>query len=258
MDMNTASKLFFAFFTALTLLSSTNGIAQSPDWELDKMPPDLERDFALSALPPHLRDQATVYLLDPKKGYYTAKQGTNGFVTFVCRTEWEWGEYTRETFSAISFDAEGQKTLVPVLMDVAKMRATGKYSAKELQDIIVKGIKDGTYKAPGRAGVSYMLAPMMRTKPGGKEIVSIIMPHYMFYAPNVINADIGGAFDSYHPFILDGVPSLNDGHAIFNYIIVPVGEAETKRIVEENKDLLRRLEAFKGSLRVDVEAGHQH
>ena len=256
--MNTSSKLLLACFTALSLLTSAICIAQSSDWQLDKMPADLETDFALSALPAHLREQATVYLLDPKKGYYMTRKGTNGFVAFVCRTEWEWAEFDNEIYDAISFDAEGARTLAPVLMDVAQLRATGKYSAKELQDLIVKRIKDGTYKGPARSGVSYMLAPMMRTHPGTKEIASIIMPHYMFYAPNVTNTDIGGTFDSYHPFILDGVKALNDGHAIFNYIIMPVGEAETKKIVEENKDLLQRLESFKANLKVEASAGHHH
>ena len=69
------------------------------------MPADLERDFALSALPAHLRDSATVYLLDPEKGYYIARQGTNGFSTFVNRTEWEWAEFVQDDYAAISYDA---------------------------------------------------------------------------------------------------------------------------------------------------------
>src|SRR6478609_9074286 len=121
MRMKAYTKLILSI--VLILFSDFYVGAQMPDWELDKMPPDLETDFALSALPPHLRDQATVLLLDPKKGYYTARQGTNGFVTFVCRTEWERAEFVRETFSAISFDAEGAKTLVPIFMEVEKMRS---------------------------------------------------------------------------------------------------------------------------------------
>jgi hypothetical protein len=254
-----SSKLFLACFAAFQLFSFAFGFAQSPDWELDKMPPDLETDFALSALPAHLREQATVYLLDPKKGYYTARKGTNGFATFVCRTEWERVEYSKETFSAISFDAEGVKTLLPVFIDVAQMRASGKYSPKELYNIIVKRIKDGIYKAPARAGVSYMLAPMMRTHVGPKEeIVSFNMPHYMFYAPNVTNGDIGGAFNSQHPFLLDGAKDLNDGHAIFNYIIMPAGETEKNNIVAENQELLKRLVDFKASLKVEADNSHHH
>ena len=43
--------------------------------KLEKMPVDLERDYALSSLPPRLRKAATVYLLDPAKGYYVAQKG---------------------------------------------------------------------------------------------------------------------------------------------------------------------------------------
>ena len=68
---------------------------KSGDWKLEKMPADLEMEFALSALPPHLRDAATVYLLDPEKGYYIARKGTNGFCAFVDRTDWEWGEFAK-------------------------------------------------------------------------------------------------------------------------------------------------------------------
>ena len=76
------------------LLAMCNQVsAQSRDWELDKMPKDLETDFALSALPPHLRADASIYLLDPTKGYYVAKKGTNGFICFVVRTEWERAEF---------------------------------------------------------------------------------------------------------------------------------------------------------------------
>ncbi len=64
--------------------------------KLEKMPVDLETDFALSSLPPHLREQATVYLLDPAKGYYISKQGTNGFPAMVIRTEREWEAFTAD------------------------------------------------------------------------------------------------------------------------------------------------------------------
>ena len=50
------------------------------------MPRDLEIDYALSALPPHLRDGATVYVLNPKKGYEKIREGDNGFHAYVLRT----------------------------------------------------------------------------------------------------------------------------------------------------------------------------
>ena len=53
---------------------------------IEPLPRDLEIQLALSALPPHLRDNATVYVLDPAKGFELARRGTNGFHAFVART----------------------------------------------------------------------------------------------------------------------------------------------------------------------------
>ena len=44
---------------------SVIGVSARPGQAVEKMPAELETQFALSALPPALRDQATVYLLDP-------------------------------------------------------------------------------------------------------------------------------------------------------------------------------------------------
>ncbi len=238
--------------TIILLLISVSTFAQ----KLERMPADLETDFALSSLPPHLRGQATVYLLDPDKGYYISRQGTNGFTCMVVRTEWE--EYIDDTFSPLAYDAEGSKTIVPVYLDVASMRASGKYTPKLLKEVVVKRVKDGTYKAPSRPGVSYMLAPMMRSHPGpDNKIVSMIMPHYMFYAPNLSDSDIGGKVtNTPQPFVLPSDPSLGKDHQIFNYIIVQAGEAERAQIVKENGDLLKRLEAFRSNLQVNHDAGH--
>lgn len=239
--------------TIILLLISFAAFSQ----KLEKMPTDLETDFALSSLPPHLRNEATVYLLDPDKGYYIARKGTNGFTCMVIRTEWEWEEYTDDCMTALAYDEEGSKTIVQVYLDVASMRASGKYTPKELKQIIVKRVKDGTYKAPSRPGISYMLAPMMRSHPGTKEVVNMIMPHYMFYAPNLTNNDIGGKLmGTSQPFILDSEPSLGKDHQIFNYIIVKAGESEIAQIVKENAGLLKRLADFRPALALHEDTGH--
>jgi hypothetical protein len=244
------------------VLFSFQGFGQkSGDWKLEKMPADLEMEFALSALPPHLRDAATVYLLDPEKGYYIARKGTNGFCAFVDRTDWEWGEFAMDNYAAISYDAEGAKTYMPVFLDVAAMRASGKYSPSQVREIIIQGVKDGKYKSPSRTGVSYMLSPLLRTHPGTEstEMVNMVMPHYMFYAPRVDNNDIGGEWDAHSPYVINSGSNLDKEHSIFNYIIIPAGDTEKARIIEENKDLLRRLAEYKPYLKVDINAeGHHH
>src|SRR5437762_13989497 len=57
---------------------------------LERMPESLEVRFALSAAPPHLRDAATVYVLDPAKGYVLNRKGINGVSCIVVRSDWQW------------------------------------------------------------------------------------------------------------------------------------------------------------------------
>ena len=159
---------------------------------------------------------------------------------------------------------------IPVFLDVAEMRASGKYNAVQIRDIIVKRVMDGTYKAPSRTGVSYMLSPLLRTYEENR-IVNQVLPHYMFYAPRVMNADIGGIWDGHGPFAIGIgevynkehalITVLDKEHAIFNYIIIPAGETEKARIIAQNKDLLRKLAEYKPYLKVNIEqnaASHQH
>jgi len=132
---------------------------------LKKMPKDLEERYALSALPPHLRAGATVYLLDPATGYMLDRKGTKGFSCFVERTEQERADFRNDVYAAICFDAEGSEKIMPVWMDAAKMRAEGKLSPMEVKQEIARRYEDGTYRPPSRAGISYMIAPLMRTYP---------------------------------------------------------------------------------------------
>ena len=247
-------------FVVIVLVSIQSFGQKSANWRLERMPAGLEMDFALSALPAHLRDAATVYLLDPDKGYYIARQGTNGFSTFVNRTDWEWAEFVQDSYAAIGYDAEGAKTYLPVFFAVAEMRASGKYSPSQIRDTILKRVKDGTYKAPSRTGVSYMLCPLLRTHVDSTSgIVNMVMPHYMFYAPRVDNTDIGGVWDAHSPYAINSGANLDKEHSIFNYIILPAGDTEKARILEENKGLLRRLAEYQSCLRIEPDAAsHQH
>src|SRR6266699_1995778 len=61
-------------------------LGASPRNAIEPLPRDLEIQLALSALPPHLRDAATVYVLNPARGFEVARPGTNGFHAFVART----------------------------------------------------------------------------------------------------------------------------------------------------------------------------
>ena len=244
--------------TALIIaLGSTSCLAQSGSGnatravtqvELERMPESLEARFALSALPPHLRDGATTYALDPQRGYVVDRRGTNGFSCIVMRTEWSWPQlaFRDDIFVPICYDDEGSKKMLPVWMDVAKLRAQGT-GPKQVYEETMKKFHNGTYQKPARAGISYMIAPLMRTypSPDATEVVTMSMPHYMFYAPNVKDSDIGGKPGSPYPFALPQGPGPHD------VIILLVGQAEKTKILADSADLLNELCSYRKFLCLD-------
>jgi hypothetical protein len=122
------------------------------------------------------------------------------------------------------------------------MRASGKFTGAQVKDSISARFARGYYKAPGRPGISYMLAPIMRAYIGEenhKHIETFIMPHYMFYAPYMSEADIGGNSPGDGPFI------LANGKDPHGYIILPAGAMEKEQMSKENAPLLKRLIAYR-------------
>jgi hypothetical protein len=258
------SKFFVkSFILFATLFSQISFAQQSQDWRLEKMPVDLETDYALSALPPHLRGDATVYLLDPQKGYYVGRQGSNGYICFLSRTEWEWDEFRDDICTPISYDAEGARTIFPIYMDVAVMRASGKYKATQIRDSIIQRIQTGVYKAPSKPGMSYMLAPVMRVFPGNppevKVPITVSMPHYMLYAPYLTeeNARYKQGTDGLMLANPDNA-ILGDGRGPYGYVIIPATDKEKEIILDDGKDLLKRLVAYKAYFETLPDSGQAH
>jgi hypothetical protein len=165
--------------------AGANGLTNAS--RLDKMPRDLEVRYALSALAPQLRADATTYVLDPGKGYELNHKGTNGFSCFVERTEQDRADFRNDVYAAICFDAEGSEKILPVWMDTAKMRAEGKLSPMEVKQEIARRYANGNYRPPSRAGISYMIAPLMRTYPNpdprNHYVVTMNMPITCFTRP---------------------------------------------------------------------------
>jgi hypothetical protein len=213
--------------------------------KIEPLPRDLEIQLALSALPPHLRDNATVYILNPDKGFEIARQGTNGFHALVARTgddtmrgSWPLTKYRDDILYPISFDPAGAKAQLRVFLDIAVMQAKGT-PPLELKRTIQERFKTKYYKAPERTGVAYMLSPVLRTYTNPDEdenVVTANVPHVMYYAPNVSNEDIGGAKPqpgSLYPFVI-----LHGPHG---YSIQFLGQTEKEAINKEYEEMLSRL-----------------
>ena len=73
-----STKRLWAVAIALAVIGTVAQAGPPTGTTIEPMPPQLETRFALSALPPALRDRASVYLLDPGKGYHLSRQGTSG------------------------------------------------------------------------------------------------------------------------------------------------------------------------------------
>ena len=191
------------------------------------LPRPLEIELALNAAPKALREQATVWVLEAS-GYTKAQIGTNAFACIVSR---------RGDLVPICWDAEGTRSMLTLDFEDARMRLAGK-SGKEIDEAIAAGFRSGLYHAPARAGVSYMLSPA-RYRIDERGAVTRVppLPHVMFYAPNLTDADVGGARGGY-VFINRVGP---DG-----MMIVPVGEKEKDAIMTESRSLIAAIEQVLG------------
>jgi hypothetical protein len=222
--------------------------ASAADTALEAMPADLEMRLALSAAPPALRDDATVFVLDPASGFQLARQGTSGVACLVQRTVWELADDRDDIYIPLCYDAAGTRTYLSVIMDAAELRARGT-GGEALKAEIARRWANGTYRVPDKAGLSYMVAPVFRTVgPPDMAVHTMAMPHLMFYAPGVTNADIGAKPDlSDHaslawPFI------DRQGNAEQSYMIQMLGTAEKAAILADEKQLVDDLCAYRDVL----------
>src|SRR5215813_10813038 len=253
--MKSSRFLAISSFLTLIAISTSAQVANHPgistipsthatETTLEQMPAKLETQFALSALPPALRDQATVYLLDSKKGYQLSRPGTSGVACLVERTAWEQADFRNDIYVPLCYDAVGARTYLRVIMDVTTLRAQG-MSPSAVKAEIENRYQNKTYKVPERAGLSYMVAPVMRTwMMPDWQVHTMPMPHLMFYAPNLTNEDIGAAPNSslFYPF------TFKEGIAQQTYMIQLIGEAEKAKILADEKTLLDALCAYRDAL----------
>ncbi len=250
--------LVVAAVLLLSVAASPYAKASTDGHVLQPLPRDLEIQLALSALPPYLRDKATVYVLNPDKGFDVARPGTNGFHAFVARTgddsfrgTWPLKKYRDDILYPISFDSTGVKAGMQVFIDAAALQARGT-PPEELKQIIQERYKTGYYKPPVRPGVSYMISPILRTYVNPEisdQVATTVVPHIMHYAPYLSTKDLGGKFPtpeqlrffSTHGRYQDTPSPFVIMHGMHGYFIQFLGVAERDAIVKQYAPMLARL-----------------
>jgi len=181
-----------------------------------------EIELALKAAPLHLRTDATVFVFG-KNGYERARTGSNGFNCMVNRDGLQNGD---SSVHPTCWDAEGSRTILPVMLRVGELLAQGR-SAADIKRDIDEGFAQGRFHSPTKTGIAYMLAGDVKFDQKSGQLSTVAFPpHYMIYAPGVTNTDIGFSREALQqtpglPFVYSGY----SGDTRTAYIIVPANQS---------------------------------
>lgn len=181
---------------ALVLLTvgTRSATAQHPRTPTVRSEAD-EVALALEAAPEPLRAGAGVWIMTTH-GYREWRSTSNGYTCIVHRDE-------VDAIKPTCYDPEGTATILPAVVFFGNQLVSGMPVA-EIRAQVAERFKDGRFRAPGRAGIAFMLSPrIVNVIDAAKGVTGTAPPHYMIYAPNVTNADLHLPMSAY-----DDVPWL--------------------------------------------------
>ena len=208
------------------------------------MPAKLETQFALSALPPAMRDQATVYVLDPNTGYQLSRPGTSGVTCLVERTAWEQADFRNDNRRSPLLRRRGHKDLPKSHYGCCRASHSRNDGLVALKAEIENRYKNKTYKTSEKPGLSYIAAPIMRTWMN-------FLTHGLYYAgaaPDVLRSEPHErrhrSRSKCRSFLSVDI-HFKEGIAERSYIIHLVGEAEKTEIIADEKALFDDLCAYR-------------
>lgn len=183
----------FILFSPFLLIGIAS--AQSDLTKIERIdastPREIQIKLAEAAAPPEVSGKATILVLG-KKGYETARAGTNGFTCMIER------EIT-STLEPECFDAESSATTLKVRMFVEEQRAAG-MDEEKIKQQVEAGYKSGRFRAPRKTAIIYMLSPYNRVLDPQTKRIFPFPGHLMFTAPYVTRERSGSGKGA--PFIV--------------------------------------------------------
>ena len=118
----------------------------------------------------------------------------------VERTAWEQADFRNDIYVPLCYDAEGTKTYLKVIMDVAALRIQG-MNPVALKAEIENRYKNKTYRTSRETGlVLHGRTDHAHVDESYWTVHTMPVPHLMFYAPNLTNEDIGAVPNADHSF----------------------------------------------------------
>ena len=207
------------YLSALALMAAAAAplAAQATHPTIRLLAPDEEARLARTAAAPDISEAAAVWVLGPA-GLVLHQEGTNGWTCLVERDH-------PESLAPLCYDPEGTRTLVPGVVRLEALRASG-VGYRDAMAQVEAAYADGTLPEPTRPVLSYMLSREQRlhATPEGPS-VGAWKPHVMIFHPSFSNEAMalpeGG---------LAGVSSVG---RIFTYLVFPVARWSDGTLAEE-------------------------
>ena len=231
---------YLSLFLMVTFSVNANSVSLKESTLPDYLPQDLEIELALSAGPEAIRKDATVLVLT-ETGYKTAKEGSNGFLCLVVRGNARFPDI----IAPICYDEVGAKSLAKVEIDKQNLQKQGK-TPREVQLQIARGFQNGYYPTPERAGIMYMLSPVLYVPdPEKRGEMFTFIPHYMMYSPNMNVEQLGfsSAEARTKKHMYSGLPFVN-GNGPHSLMVIPLGEKERMLLADEHKELISKMKKY--------------
>ena len=172
----------FMGFALLPSAASAQGIDTGRSGPRTVLDVDREVALALSAAPPAISSEATVFVWTAD-GFETAVEGSSDTTCYVARS-WP------DSLEPHCFDGEGSRTILPIHMRQMELWHEGR-PKDEIDAEIAEGLRSGLFRLPSRPAMSYMMSE-------GQELISDEgdpagnwEPHLMIYFPWLTSTDLG-------------------------------------------------------------------
>jgi hypothetical protein len=186
----------------LLLYASTAGAQSAPNGYPVKPAPladSVEIALAVSAAPPELSNQATVYAVRDGQ-VLTLRRGSNGSACVVAR------DLHGGSLYPICYNAEGARTVLPRELLEVRLRSLGA-SEDSVERAVAAGYASGQLETPKSLAMAYMMSPRQvlfsSPRPEGRRVGSW-HPHLMFFVPGATPSMFGLRSEDAEPIAVSG------------------------------------------------------
>jgi hypothetical protein len=197
------------FLAAIAASARAQSAASSYPFKPVPLADSAEISLAVSAAPPEISGQATVYAVRDGK-VLTLRSGSSGVACLVARDLHEGSLYP------ICFNAEGARTALQRELLQLRLRSLG-VAEDSIDHVVTSAYARGELGVPRELAVAYMMSPrqVLFSSPAATgRRVGAWHPHLMFYVPGATPAKFGVSVEGADDPIQVGRPGTPEAEMI--------------------------------------------